>query len=162
VRSGTPETFDDSVSQSLAALERASATADACSLQHLLGSLERLKAIIWPRLFLLTSPSERPRAEPLDDLRHVTPIQVAELLGVKEAYVHELCRSHRIPAFKEGKYWMIPVSELREWLARSRQGVDPRRAVSLPLPDWPAPAVPSSTGRPLRRRKPEREADRRL
>jgi phosphoenolpyruvate phosphomutase-like protein len=51
-----------------------------------------------------------------------------------------------------GKYWMIPVGELREWLARSRQGVDPQRAASLPWPDRPEPATLSSTGRPLRSR----------
>lgn len=49
-----------------------------------------------------------------------TPHQVGELLSVKPAYVHELCRTGRIPATKSGKYWMIPVAGLKRWLYQNR------------------------------------------
>ncbi len=161
MRPETPRGLDESLSQLLEALERASGAAETCALQHLLASLERLKAIVWARVLSLANPTTQTHTEPLEDLRHLTPIQVAECLGLKAAYVHELCRARRIPAIKQGKYWMIPVGELREWLARSRQGLDPRRAVSLPWPDRPDPATPSSRGRSLRRRPLDSVAGRR-
>jgi excisionase family DNA binding protein len=154
---------DDTVSQLVSAFERAMDMANSGALAHLLGSLGRLKAIAWGRLLATSVPAERPRTEPLEELRHLTPIQVAELLSLKEAYVHELCRSRKIPATKRGKYWIIPVAELREWLRRA-QGIDPRRAGSLGLPDRPGAPVADSgnpdlppvapAGAPRRRRAP--------
>jgi excisionase family DNA binding protein len=117
----------------VSALERATAEGAATSLAPLLASLERLKALVWARLLAVSVPAEPLRFEPLEELRHLTPSQVAELLSLKEAYVHELCRSRQIPATKQGKYWIIPVAELREWLVRTR-GIDPRRAGSVGLP----------------------------
>lgn len=156
---------DESVPQLILALERLAATARLDALAQLLGSLERLKAIAWGRLLATLVPAERPRTEPLEELRHLTPIQVAELLNLKEAYVHELCRSRKIPATKRGKYWIIPVAELRQWLGRAR-GIDPPRSGSLGLPHrlgTPAatsgnPDLPPVTpaGAPRRRRAPIR------
>ena len=58
-------------------------------------------------------------------LREVmTPEQVAEVLSLKTAYVHELCRAGRIPATKSGKYWMIPAAGLRRWLAYQNCDID--------------------------------------
>ena len=139
----TPSGPDETVSHLVSAVERAVDTASSGALAQLLGSLERLRAIAWSRLLAVPVPLERPRAEPLEDMRHLTPIQVAELLSLKEAYVHELCRSRKIPATKQGKYWMIPVGELREWLARSRHGIDPRLSGSLPLLHRPEATAPS-------------------
>ena len=116
---------DGTLTRSLAELERAIGTSEANALQHLLASLEGLKATAWARLLSLARPEERRPAEPLEDLRHFTPVQVADLLGLKAAYVHELCRSRRLPAIKEGKYWMIPVAGLRAWIAAARPGIDP-------------------------------------
>jgi excisionase family DNA binding protein len=137
----------------VAAIERTTDTATPRSLSQLLGSLERLKAITWSRLLATAAPPERTPAEPLDDLRHLTPVQVAELLNLKEAYVHELCRSRQLPATKQGKYWIIPVAALREWLGRSRRGIDLGRSGSLPLAaDRPGVSAPSTGSRDL---KPE-------
>ena len=126
----------------VSALERATDAASSSALAQVLGSLERLKAITWGRLLAAAAPAERPRTESLEELRHLTPIQVAELLSLKEAYVHELCRSRKIPATKQGKYWIIPVAELRECLGRAR-GIDPHRSGSLGLPDRPGTRAPS-------------------
>jgi excisionase family DNA binding protein len=126
-------------------LERATDTANPRSLSQLLGSLEQLKAIAWGRLLATAAPPERTPAEPLDELRHLTPVEVAELLNLKEAYVHELCRSRQLPATKQGKYWIIPVAELREWLSQSRRGrIDLSQAGSLPLPDRLGILVPGT------------------
>jgi excisionase family DNA binding protein len=145
--SGVP---DETIPQLVASFERVADAANASSLAQLLGSLERLKAIVWARLLAATVPAERLRPEPLDELRHLTPSQVAELLSLKEAYVHELCRSRQIRATKQGKYWIIPVVELREWLVRAR-GIDPRWAGSVGLPGPAVTQVPSREGpdRPL-------------
>jgi hypothetical protein len=116
---------DDTVARLLAELERAIGTTEVSVLQHLLASLEGLKATAWARLLSLARPEERRPAEPLEDLRHFTPVQVADLLGLKAAYVHELCRSRRLPAIKEGKYWMISIAGLRAWIAAARPGIDP-------------------------------------
>jgi excisionase family DNA binding protein len=141
---------DESIPQLVSSFERAACAASATSLAQLLGSLERLKAIVWAQLLAVSGPAERLRPEPLEELRHLTPNQVAELLSLKEAYIHELCRSRQIPATKKGKYWIIPVAELREWLVRAR-GIDPRRAGSVGLPAQPGIQVPSRGGpdRPL-------------
>jgi excisionase family DNA binding protein len=149
VRPTAPQRPDETLSQLLAALERAADTANPRSLSQLLGSLERLKAIAWGRLLTAAAPPARTPAEPLDDLRHLTPAQVAELLNLKEAYIHELCRSRQIPATKQGKYWIIPVAELREWMGRSR-GIDPSRSSSLPLPDRPGVSAPSTGSRDVK------------
>jgi excisionase family DNA binding protein len=140
----TPSGPDETVSHLVSAFERAIDTASSAALAQLLGSLERLRAIAWGRLLAVLVPSERPRTEPLEEMRHLTPIQVAELLSLKEAYVHELCRSRKIPATKQGKYWMIPVAELRGWLGRGH-GIDRCRSDSLGLPD--RPGTPAASGR---------------
>jgi excisionase family DNA binding protein len=110
----------------------------------LLAALERLRALALARLVAVTTNArpDRADADPLNELRHLTPLQVAELLNLKEAYIHELCRSSQMPAVKRGKYWMIPVAALREWLARPPRGIDPRRSGPLPLPS--RLAVPTS------------------
>lgn len=90
----------------------------------LLGALEQLKAVLWQRLLLAaTAQAAPPASDPVDDLRHLTPHQVSELLNLKPAYVQELCRIGKIPATKSGKYWMIPVAALRRWLYQN-QDVD--------------------------------------
>ena len=65
-----------------------------------------------------------PPADGLEELRHLTPHQVSELLNVKPAYVHELCRTARIPALKSGKYWMIPLAGLRQWMTYQKGDID--------------------------------------
>ena len=145
VKPTAPQRQDEALSHLLAALERATETANPRSLSQLLGSLERLKALTWGRLLATAASPERTPAEPLDDLRHLTPVQVAELLNLKEAYVHELCRSRQLPATKQGKYWIIPLADLRVWLGRSRRGIDPASSCLLPSPD--------RTGLPLQHRE---------
>lgn len=126
--------------------EQALASATPGSLPAVLGTLEKLKALAWARATDVVGSAEPTRAiNPLDELRHLTPLQVAELLNLKEAYIHELCRSGRIPAIKEGKYWLIPLSGLREWLGHARQSVDPGLTGPLVLPDRPASLAMRST-----------------
>lgn len=109
----------------LAALERAADSATPAALAKLLGDLERLKAVLWQRLLQAATAQTAPlSSDPLDDLRHLTPLQVGELLNLKPAYVHELCRSRKLPATKSGKYWMIPAVELRRWLAYQNGDID--------------------------------------
>ncbi|MGH7331609.1 MAG: helix-turn-helix domain-containing protein [Candidatus Rokuibacteriota bacterium] len=109
----------------LAALERAASEATPSTLIRLLGDVERLKASLWQRLLLITATQLGPApASPTEELRHLTPHQVGALLGLKATYVHELCRTGRITATKSGKYWMIPVAGLRQWLAYPNSDVD--------------------------------------
>jgi len=119
--------MDRTLGDLLAGLERAVLEAEPPTIALLLGELERLKALLWHRLaaeIARTAPA--PPAGGLDELRHLTPQQVGELLNLKPAYVHELCRTGRMPAVKSGKYWMIPVAGLRQWAAYRKGDVDPR------------------------------------
>ncbi len=108
----------------LGALGRIADAAAPAEAAVLLGELERLKALVWQRLIAAAAVAAAPPREALDDLRHVTPAQVAELLNLKEAYVHELCRTRRLPAVKHGKYWLIPQAALRQWLTYPVGDVD--------------------------------------
>lgn len=127
-------------------LERAADAAKPVEAIALLGELERVKTLLWHRL--LTAAAQAAAAPPRDalhDLRHLSPGQVAELLNVKPAYIHELCRTGRLAAVKEGKYWLIPQAALRERLVYQRSDIDPRseprlqstnpRRDSTPRPD---------------------------
>ena len=110
----------------VAALEHAAAAAQPLDMIALIGELERLKILLWHRLLTATAQAAAtPIPDGLDDLRHLSPGQVAELLNVKPAYVHELCRTGRLAAIKEGKYWLIPQAALRERLMYRRSDIDP-------------------------------------
>jgi excisionase family DNA binding protein len=111
----------DETRQAVTALERTVSGAAPADLAAILGELERLKTLLWQRL--LAAASVPPR-DVTDDLRHLTPAQVAELLNLKEAYVHELCRTGRLPSVKHGKYWLIPQAGLRDHLAYRSGDVD--------------------------------------
>ncbi len=100
-----------------------------------------------------TAPAPPAPVGALEKLRHVAPADVAELLGLKEPYVHELCRTGKLPATKKGKYWIIPVAGLREWVAYPRPGVDRSGQAAGDSLDQPA-----RPGPPLRlRRADERQ-----
>jgi excisionase family DNA binding protein len=121
----TSTTSRDPEPDLLLSLERTINTAGLPHLVELLGGLESLKAILWQRLVSVTTTRAAPLAmDPVEELRHLTPQQVAQSLSLKAAYVHELCRTGRIPARKSGKYWMIPVAGLRQWLAYQNRDVD--------------------------------------
>jgi len=122
MRSAAPP---DGEAAPVAALERVVSDAAPSTLIRFLGDLERLKASLWQRLLLATTAHAGP-TKPVEDLRHLTPQQVGEILSLKAAYVHELCRTGRIPAVKSGKYWIIPVEGLQQWLAYQKHDVDGR------------------------------------
>ena len=135
----------------VAALERAGQTAQPSDVLRLLGELERLKALLWQRL--LATATQASAAQPrdaLDDLRHLTPGQVAELLNVKPAYVHELCRTRRLPAVKEGKYWLIPQTALRDRLVYQRGDIDPSSEPRLQSLNLRGDTARGRRGRPRR------------
>lgn len=120
-----PTAPPDGEADLLAALERTASEAEPAKLVQLLGDLERVKASLWQRLLVATTSQVAPGAPDLgSELRHLTPQQVGEILSLKAAYVHELCRTGRIPAIKSGKYWMIPVGGLRQWLAYQKGDID--------------------------------------
>lgn len=108
---------DTDLSAAIATLERHGAAVPHAEIPLLLGGLERLRATLTARMIRETIAASAPApTSTLDELRHLTPAQVAELLNLKEPYVHELCRSRKLPATKSGKYWIIPVAGLRDWL----------------------------------------------
>jgi excisionase family DNA binding protein len=85
------------------------ATAQAC-LARIAGLLPLLLARIQ------AAPATDGAADP-GPPRCLKPRDVAALTGLEEAYVHALCRAGRLPAFKTGKYWLIPVERFRAWQA---------------------------------------------
>ena len=65
----------------IATLERHAATVPSGEVPALLGELERLRAALTTRFFRDTVPTCRPSAtQSVDDLRHLTPAQVDEVL----------------------------------------------------------------------------------
>jgi hypothetical protein len=123
------------VSNFIATADEALASASAPELITLLGDLERLKARCWQRLMTLAAIPVQ-NAAPLEDLQHLTPARVGELLNLTEPYVHELCRTGQLAARKQGKYWIIPVRALREWAAEPK-GVDTSPATPVRSADTP-------------------------
>ena len=68
------------------ALERAANAAQPIEAIGLLGELERLKTLLWQRLLITAAQTAAaPSRDSLDDLLHLSPGQVAELLNVKPA-----------------------------------------------------------------------------
>jgi hypothetical protein len=117
--------MDRTLGDLLAGLERAAAEAQPSAIVALLGDLERLRALLWHRLAVESAKaSPAPPADSLEELRHLTPHQVGALLSLKPAYVHELCRTGRLSATKSGKYWMIAVAGLRQWLMSGNGDID--------------------------------------
>lgn len=98
-----------------------------------LGELERLKTALWLRLLPDTPRAMTGDVPPdgLDGLRHVTPQRLSQLLDLKLAYVHELCRTGKLPATKSGKYWMISVVGVRNWLGSGPRQFDERAVAGL-------------------------------
>lgn len=135
----------------VAALERVASEAPVVEAIALLGELKRLKALLWQRA--LTGAAQAaapPPRDGLDDLRHLSPGQVAELLSVKPAYVHELCLTGRLPALKEGKYWLIPETALRERLVYRRSDIDPQSEPRLQSSSLREDIARGPRGRPRR------------
>ena len=120
------DTSHPDTTQLIPALERALDHVPSAAIPVLIGDLERLQALLAARLMREAWQSAPDaRATPsLEDLQHLTPAQVAELLSLTEPYVHELCRTGRVQATKSGKYWMIPVAGLRQWLVYQKRDVD--------------------------------------
>ena len=139
----------------LGSLEEACRTVPVSSIAVLIGELARIKSMLWIRM---SAPPAPPRVnDPLEELRHLTPSQVAELLNLTEAYVHELCRSRRLPALKQGKYWIIPVGGLRAWLGQTAGQLDrsasgERSSEDATHPPAPRPTTPGHTRAPMRDR----------
>jgi hypothetical protein len=112
------------------------------SLAAFIAELERLKTLAWKRLVREASPAPEAQAAPIEELRHVSPAAVAELLSLKEPYIHELCRTGKLPSTKKGKYWIIPVAGLREWLAYRKRDVDRSVQAARNSPDHPTAPAP--------------------
>ena len=135
----------------VAALEHAAAAAQPLDMIALIGELERLKILLWHRLLTATAQAAAtPTPDGLDDLRHLSPGQVAELLNVKPAYVHELCRTGRLAAVKEGKYWLIPQTALRKRLVYPRSDIDPSSEPRLQSTNLREAVARGPRGRPRR------------
>jgi excisionase family DNA binding protein len=132
------------------ALAHRAQEAGSAEVATLLGELEALKALLWQRLLAAAVTAAAPPRDVVDDLRHLTPAQVSELLNLKEAYVHELCRTRRLPAVKHGKYWLIPQATLREWLAYRPGDIDGGAARPLGSVNLRGDTARGPGGRPRR------------
>lgn len=146
-----PRTIDDLFD----ALEQALGS-PALTLAQLLGRIERLKATAWERLLreIAEDLAGRSDRDSLDEVRHLTPLQVAELLSLKEPCVHELCRSGRLPAIKQGKYWMISVAGLRRWVTSPNSDIDSASTRRLESPNPRGDTAPGPVpGRHVPRRR---------
>jgi excisionase family DNA binding protein len=151
------DTSHSDTAQLVPALEQALDRVPSAAIPSLIGDLERLQALLSARLLRETwqaAPGAR-SVSALEDLQHLTPAQVAELLNLTEPYVHELCRTGRVQATKSGKYWMIPVAGLRRWLTYQNRDIDHSQSSLLESPhqrrDRPASLLTGLARRPSRR-----------
>jgi hypothetical protein len=95
-------------------------------------------------------------------LRCLRPQEVAKLTGHRETFVQDLCRRGRFPgAFKEGKYWIIPLEAFEAWRrATTDPALEERLSVTLRSrrdgrrgpPDTEAPRTDPNPFRGARRR----------
>jgi len=85
----------------------------------LIGDLERLKAALWTRLCV---PQRIGGGGVADPERLVDAKEAARLLLLPTTYVYELARTEKIPSVRIGKYVRFAVSDLRDWIARHRDG----------------------------------------
>jgi hypothetical protein len=121
----------------------------------LLGELERLRVRLLARVFaadLVVSRTVR-ETDPLSDLQHLTPQRVGALLDLKPTYVHELCRTGKLAATKSGKYWMVSVAGLRQWLRDEKRPIDGEAEVRLE-------SVPRTADAARTERRPKRPGSR--
>jgi len=151
---------DPRTAEAIAALRDALEAASAKQLPSLCEEIAKLEAIARIRLIarsrLLASAETAP--PPDDEIRTYTTAQLAELWNLPEPHIRELCRSKRIPAVKNGKYWQIPAVALRAWLdaqgvipsakpgrrlAQSARGFDKDGSHRLPSEDDPGRGAPS-------------------
>jgi len=56
-------------------------------------------------------------------------------------------RRHKLPALKTGKYWIIPLTGVRRWLAYQNRDVDGGADALLQLPTTEGPAARGSEPR---------------
>ena len=85
------DTSHPDTTQLVPALERALDHVPSAAIPVLIGDLERLQALLAARLMReasQTAPGARSNSA-LEDLQHLTPAQVADLLSLTEPYVHE-------------------------------------------------------------------------
>jgi len=116
------------------------------TLSRWVGACAEGQALAWTRLL---SPgaargARASRVEPDDAGRCFSVRRTAERLGLDEGKVYALLRKGRLPGFKEGKHWLVPVRALDEYVhlsldrslyksyiranGRSRAPTDPRPA----------------------------------
>lgn len=100
----------------LAALVRQAADED---LPGLIGGLEAAKAVALARLTACASKLAEGSPAPADGQPLCIGVErVAELLELPASAVYELLRTKRLPGYKEGKYWQVPVAALEAHVRR--------------------------------------------
>jgi excisionase family DNA binding protein len=101
------------VDELLQNVETAIKTVSAAEAPIILGTLERLKAVVWSRM--LAAPRPEVRATGKENL---TAQDVAPILNVKPSMVYELVRTKRLKAYKVGKYIRFKESAIQDFLAQ--------------------------------------------
>lgn len=99
-----------SIDELLQNVETAIKTVAATEAPVILGTLERLKAVVWSRM--LTAPQSEIRAAGKENL---TAQDVAPILNVKPSMVYELVRTKRLKAYKVGKYIRFKEADVHEF-----------------------------------------------
>jgi len=101
----------------LQTLEHAIETAPTAEAPIILGTLERLKAVVWARLFTERQPEQR---ETIGKPTLLTAQQVAEHLNVPKSFVYEAARQGKLKPVKLGeKYVRFRQGTVDEYLAKS-------------------------------------------
>ncbi len=108
----------------LTQLEKVLSDAPDESVPVLLGDLERLKGILWTRLFSTRSQSG-PRPDGAGGQGLLSIPEVADRLSLPQGLVYELARQGRLPIVRIGKYVRVEPGQLEKWIEKRRErGVD--------------------------------------
>lgn len=108
----TPNANSVPLTTALQTLEQAIEAAPATEVPVILGTLERLKAVVWARLFTERQPEQQTTGK--DNL---TAQDVAPILNVRLSMVYELVRTQRLKAYKVGKYIRFKEADVQEFRA---------------------------------------------
>ncbi len=101
----------------LQSLEQAIETAPAAEAPLILGTLERLKAVVWKRLFTERQPEQQ---ETTGKPTLLTAQDVAKRLNVPKSFVYEAARQGKLKPVKLGeKYVRFTQGTVDEYLAKS-------------------------------------------
>jgi hypothetical protein len=108
--------------QVFAELDKMIGEASPADLPALAGKLAEAEARLRMKMLqpepTANSPVEK-EADPLHRARCLSPEKIAEIIpGLGVSKIREMLRTRRLPGYKEGKCWLVPLVALEEYVSQ--------------------------------------------